>query len=203
MPDLTKEQVRADLVAMGNQATVDKLPKAETDPVVLDPADGLERITKMRLATAISPGAVASNLTTALTPTGDSQYVSAVTKAAADTLAANGEDYLASGTVPAFVANAASIAPGTDKASYYPIEAARTLPAGAALTVATTGSPPVGNLQVACKARSLGFVMTVVNGGPAGGNLGSGFAASLTRACIMHLWFDGTNYIFNGYDFIL
>jgi hypothetical protein len=42
------------------------------------------------------------------------------------TLADVGADSLASGTVPAFVANAASIAPGTDKASSFTIEAART-----------------------------------------------------------------------------
>jgi hypothetical protein len=166
-------------------------------------AAGIGTSAKMPLATADAPGAMSSNLTTALTPTGNSLYVSASQLSAVAALTTNGEDYLASGTVPAFVANAASISPGTDKASYYPIESTRTLGAAGDLTVSTAGSPPVGNVQIACRALALGHAMTVKNGGPAGGNLGSGFAASLTRALIMHLWFDGTNYIFNGYDFVV
>ena len=56
-------------------------------------------------ATPSSPGAVASSLTTALTPTGDSLYVSAVEKAKVDTLAAGG-------FVDAFANAAGTYAPG-------------------------------------------------------------------------------------------
>jgi len=152
------------------------------------------------LASSQGPGAVPH---LPLTTTDQPTLPTAGEKTALATLASNGTDYLASGTIPAFVANAATIAPGTDKAAYYPIESTRTLAAASTLTLATTGSPPIGNYQIACHALALGYALTIANGGAAGGNLGSDFAASMTRAQIMHVWYDGTNWIFNGYAYIL
>ena len=109
-------------------------------------------------------------------------------------------DTMASGVVPAFVANAASIAPGTDKAAVYPIESTRAVDDASALTVATTSLTARGcNICISCTALSLGHVVSVVNGGPAAGTLGT-FAASMTKAEFMWLWWDGTNFIFNGQD---
>ena len=111
-----------------------------------------------------------------------------------------GIDTLASGTVPAFVANAASIAPGTDLASAYAIESTRTVAAASALTLATTGlTSRACDVFLTCKALALGYVVSVVNGGPAAGTI-STFAASLTKPEVMKVWWDGTNFIFNGQD---
>jgi len=107
-------------------------------------------------------------------------------------------DLPASGVVPAFVANAATIAPGTDKASRYPIEAARTLAAGAALTLSTADTPVIGNKLIACYALALGQTLSIVNGGPLANTLGT-FEASLTKPRGLVVYWDGTNYRFNGY----
>jgi hypothetical protein len=118
------------------------------------------------------------------------------------TLADVGVDSLRAGTVPAFVANAASIAPGTDKGASYTIEVTRALAAASALTVATTSMPARGcDVFIICKSLALGYILSVVNGGPAAGTMGT-FAASLTTPEFMRLWWDGTNFIFNGQDWI-
>ena len=151
-------------------------------------------------ATAVSPGSIATNLTTALTPTGDSRYVSAATKAAADALAANGNLYLASGSIPAFSSNAASIAPGTDLACEYLFPASFTLAAASALTIADTGSPPTYlNVHIVCLALTLGYVLTLKDG--AGSTIGT-IAASLGRALVIHLQFNGTHFAMSSIDFI-
>ena len=107
-------------------------------------------------------------------------------------------DIPASGVVGAFTAGAASIAPGTDNASRYPIAAARTLSQASALTLTTTGTPVVGNKIIACYALSLGYVLSIVNGGPLANTLGT-FAATLTNPLGLVVYWDGTNYKFNGY----
>jgi hypothetical protein len=107
-------------------------------------------------------------------------------------------DAAATGTVPAFVAGAASIAPGTDNASRYVIEAARTLDQASALTLATTDSPAVGNKLIACYALALGETLSIVNGGPLAGTLAT-IAASRTNPIGVVLWWNGANYSFNGY----
>ena len=107
-------------------------------------------------------------------------------------------DLLATTAVPAFVANAASIAPGTDKSSEYTIEAARTLSNAATLTVSTANSPRQGNKYLNCHALALGYAISVVNGGAAAGTIAT-IDASLTKGVGVALWFDGTNYFFNGY----
>jgi hypothetical protein len=124
---------------------------------------------------------------------GDRQYVTASEKAALGALFLTATE-----AVPAFVANAASVAPGTDVASAYLIESTRTLDAGAALTIATTGSPRQGNKYVVCNALALGFAISIVNGGTAAGTIAT-IPASLTKPLAVALWFDGTNYFFNGY----
>jgi hypothetical protein len=111
-----------------------------------------------------------------------------------------GIDTLASGTVPVFIANAASIAPGMDKASTYTIEASRTLVAASALTIATTAltSRPC-DVFITCKALALGFTLSVVNGGIGAGTIGT-FAAAMTKPEIMKLRWDGTNFAFDVQD---
>lgn len=109
-----------------------------------------------------------------------------------------GVDVLATTAVPAFVANAATIAPGTDKSSEYTIESTRTLSAAATLTVSTANSPRQGNKYINCKALALGYAISIVNGGAAGGTIAT-IDASLTKGMGVALWFDGTNYFFNGY----
>ena len=114
------------------------------------------------------------------------------------TVAGLGLDVPASGVVGAFTAGAASIAPGTDKASRYPIAAARTLSQASALTLATTGSPVVGNKIIACYALALGYVLSIVNGGPLANTLAT-FGATLPNPLGVVVYWDGTNYKFNGY----
>jgi hypothetical protein len=106
-----------------------------------------------------------------------------------------------SGVVGAFTAGAASIAPGTDQVSRYPIAAARTLSQASALTLATTGTPVVGNKIIACYALSLGYPLSIVNGGPLANTLAT-FTATLTKPQGVIVYWDGTNYIFNGYVWI-
>jgi hypothetical protein len=107
-------------------------------------------------------------------------------------------DAPASGVVGAFTAGAASIAPGTDKASRYPIAAARTLSQASALTLTTANSPVVGNKIIACYALSLGYVLSIVNGGPLANTLAT-FGATLPNPLGVVVYWDGTNYKFNGY----
>ena len=102
------------------------------------------------------------------------------------------------GVVPAFAAGAASVAPGTDNAIRYVVEATRTLAQASAITLATTGAPVVGNKLVLCKALALGYPLAVVNGGPLAGTVAT-IEASLTVPKGAMLWWDGTNYSFNGY----
>ena len=107
-------------------------------------------------------------------------------------------DIPTSGVVGAFTAGAASIAPGTDQASRYPIAAARTLSQASALTLATTNSPVVGNKLIACYALALGYVLSIVNGGPLANTLAT-FGATLPKPQGVVVYWDGTNYKFNGY----
>ena len=109
-----------------------------------------------------------------------------------------GLDVPASGVVGTFTGGAASIAPGTDNASRYPIAAALTLSQASALTLATTGSPVVGNKIIACYALSLGYVLSIVNGGPLANTLAT-FGATLSAPLGVVVYWDGTNYKFNGY----
>jgi hypothetical protein len=102
-------------------------------------------------------------------------------------------DVVAAGTVPAFVANAASIAPGTDKASKYPIESTRTAPEPATLTVAITGASATDEVIVSCRALALGYAVSVVNGGSS--NTIVTIPASLTKPRGYMLWFDGDNWL--------
>ena len=111
---------------------------------------------------------------------------------------AAGVDVPASGVVGAFTAGAASIAPGTDKASRYPIAAARTLSQASALALSTADFPVVGNKIIACYALSLGYVLSIVNGGPLANTLAT-FGATLPNPLGVVVYWDGTNYKFNGY----
>ena len=116
-------------------------------------------------------------------------------------LSAAGVDVPDSGVVGTFTAGAASIAPGTDQVSRYPIAAARTLSQASALTLATTGTPVVGNKIIACYALALGYTLSIVNGGPLANTLAT-FGATLPKPQGVIVYWDGTNYIFNGYVWI-
>ena len=107
-------------------------------------------------------------------------------------------DVPGSGVVGTFTAGAASIAPGTDQASRYPIAAARTLSQASALTLTTAGPPVVGNKIIACYALALGYVLSVVNGGPLANTLAT-FGSTLPKPQGVVVYWDGTNYKFNGY----
>lgn len=107
-------------------------------------------------------------------------------------------DIPATGATPTFSGGAATVAPGTDKAVRYVLPASATLTQASTLTLATTGSPVVGNKLIMCLALSLGYTLSIVNGGPLGGTLAT-IPASITRPRGVMLWFDGTNYTFNGY----
>jgi hypothetical protein len=146
-----------------------------------------------------APGTMAGGLPPQVSPTtalATAQNPGTISSDCFANLALN--DVPATGTVPAFVANAATIAPGTDLASRYAIESARTLAAAAALTISTAGTPVVGNKIIACYALALGYVLSVVNGGPLANTLGA-FPASLTKPRGIVVYWDGTNYKFNGY----
>jgi len=128
------------------------------------------------LATTVAPGAQ-----------------SAADKAKSDT-----QDKISTGTIPAFVANAATIAPGTDRASRYALASSVTLAAASALTVATTGTPSVGNKLIMVYALALGYTLSIVNGGPAAGTVAT-FGATLSGPSGVVLYWDGTNYVFSSY----
>jgi hypothetical protein len=129
----------------------------------------------------------------ALVTTDNAGAMSAADKAKADT-----QDKISTGTVPAFVANAATIAPGTDRASRYALASTVTLAAASALTVATTGTPSVGNKLIMVYALALGYTLSIVNGGPAAGTVAT-FGATLTGPKGVVLYWDGTNYVFSSY----
>lgn len=101
--------------------------------------------------------------------------------------------------VPAFVAGAASVSPGTDKVSEYVIGESVSLLVPSTLTIADADSPPIGNYLISCYSLSLGSTLTIA--GSPGGNLGT-IAASLTIPRGLMAWFDGTNFIFNGYCYL-
>jgi len=108
-------------------------------------------------------------------------------------------DVPASGAaVAAFPSNAASIAPGTDNAIRYVVPAGTTLAANSTLTLATTGSPVVGNKLVMCYALNLGDSISIVNGGPSAGTIAT-IPASLSAPLGAVIYFDGTNYSLTGY----
>jgi hypothetical protein len=56
----------------------------------------------------------------------------------------------------------------------------------------------VGNKIIACYALSLGYVLSIVNGGPLANTLAT-LPASLTIPRGVLVYWDGTNYRFNGY----
>jgi hypothetical protein len=85
---------------------------------------------------------------------------------------------------------------GTSKASECVVAAARTLAADSTLTLSTTDAVQ-GFYLVTCKALALGYVLTIANGGAGGGNLTT-FAASLTVPKSAVLFFDGTNFSYQG-----
>jgi hypothetical protein len=108
-----------------------------------------------------------------------------------------GTVFPAQGTVPAFVTGAASIAPGTDKASQYNIEPSRILAQASALTIASTGTPVIGPKLIACYALALGYTLSIVNG-PGANTIGT-FASTLTKPSGLIVKWDGTDYRFVGY----
>jgi hypothetical protein len=128
------------------------------------------------------------------------RLISSIQSTAVDNLITYG-NYLSTANVPEFVAGAASIAPATDKASCYLIASTVTLSAPATLTIATTNTPLQGNYIIVCRALALGQTLSVANGGVGGGTLGT-FPASMTVPRGLMVWFDGTNFIFNGYCWI-
>ena len=99
----------------------------------------------------------------------------------------------------AFGDNANPFAPGSDAASQYLAAVAET--ANRANTVNTTGSPPLGMQVRVVRTSSAAFTRTIVNGGPAGGNL-CVFPASQTstQACVIQ-W-NNTDWIFVAYQFV-
>jgi hypothetical protein len=119
-------------------------------------------------------------------------------QSAADKAKADTQDKISTGTIPAFVANAATIAPGTDRASRYALASSVTLAAASALTVATTGTPSVGNKLIMVYALALGYTLSIVNGGPAAGTVAT-FGATLSGPKGVVLYWDGTNYGFSSY----
>jgi hypothetical protein len=104
-------------------------------------------------------------------------------------------DEIASFAVPAFVAGAATIAPGTAKASRYYIAADRTLASGSVLTIVSTDMPTPFNFVIACYALALGNTLTVSYGSDILGI----FEASMTAPKDLVLLFDGAKVVSNGY----
>ena len=97
---------------------------------------------------------------------------------------------------PAFIAGAASLAMGTAKASECVITSARTLAADSTLTLAATDAAQ-GLYYVTVRALSLGYVLTIANGGAGGGNLTT-VPTSMTVPRTLCFFFDGTNFYYDG-----
>ena len=98
------------------------------------------------------------------------------------------------------MAGAATIYPGNDKASEYTVEAARTLSQASTLTVDPTNAIQ-GFYLIVCRAPALGYVLTIANGGPLGGNIASfNNYLAVPRGAV--LYFDGTNFSLDGYCWI-
>jgi hypothetical protein len=100
--------------------------------------------------------------------------------------------------LPAFSAGALMLSPGTDKTNVYVINEGRTEPADSTITLVTTESPRNGFYAVSCYALALGHTVSVANDGPAKGSLGT-FTATLEKPLQVVAYFDGTNYIPQGY----
>ena len=108
------------------------------------------------------------------------------------------------GVVPAFAANAATINPGTDACSSYTIESARTVAADSVLTVSVDGPPVIGPILIECRAKALGHKITLATAGTNAGTItvggvAIGFPASLTNEIAAELYYNGANWVFNGY----
>lgn len=103
--------------------------------------------------------------------------------------------------LPAFVAGAVTVSPGSDHVSEYVIPENLVLSAGSTITIDTTGSPPIGNYRFSCYALALGYTITIA--GSPGGNIGT-FATSMVDTGPMGFfaWFDGTNFVSNGRCFL-
>jgi hypothetical protein len=174
---------------------VDIIETAEGVPITAPQAAAVANLAAGNIGT-ITSGSISGSVVapaTAVSP-GSAPHWPPTTGNAGDIIV----DIPASGVVGTFTAGAASIAPGTDHASRYPIAAARTLSQASALTLATTGSPVVGNKIIACYALSLGYVLSIVNGGPLANTLAT-FGATLPNPLGVVVYWDGTNYKFNGY----
>lgn len=104
----------------------------------------------------------------------------------------------ASGVVPAFVAGAASIAPGTDELCEYVLTEDRTLAAASVLTLTTTGTPVLGDKMISCYALALGYALSVANGGGTPATIGT-IPASLTKPLALVVRWDGTDFTFGQY----
>ena len=117
-------------------------------------------------------------------------------------LAANGEAYLATGSIPAFSSNAATIAPGTDAANYYPLPSTTVLAANSTLTLSTASMPDSGLIvHVAIENLNLTHTLAIVNGGLSNTMVTVAATLSPARARVYHFLWDGTNFTPQGYDF--
>lgn len=97
---------------------------------------------------------------------------------------------------PAFTAGAATLAMGTAKASECVVESARALAQASTLTLSTTDAVQ-GFFYITVRALALGYVLTIANGGAGGGNLTT-VPASMTVPRVLCLFFDGTNFFYDG-----
>lgn len=103
-------------------------------------------------------------------------------------------DELSSAPVPAFVAGAASIAPGTDKVSRYYLAADRTLAVPSTLTILTTDMPTGLNVLIVCMSPTLGNTLTISNGTD---TLGA-FTSPLAVPLIISVYYDGSKIVSTG-----
>jgi hypothetical protein len=101
---------------------------------------------------------------------------------------------------PAFTAGAATVEPGTAKAGEVVAPSTLALAQNSTLTFSPTNMVQ-GPVYFTIHALALGFTLTLANGGPAHGNLGTAIPASMTVPRIYCLYFDGTNLSYQGYTY--
>lgn len=102
---------------------------------------------------------------------------------------------------PAFSAGAATVAPGTLKASEILVAEDRTLAQNSVLTLSATDAVSGELVAVTCRALTLGYTLTIKNGGPAADNMDVIPAALAASRSYMY-YFDGTNWLAQGFDYV-
>jgi hypothetical protein len=156
------------------------LSSADVSIVVQTPAPGVINLTTPAVAAAAGAQATANG--------------AVVTATAALNDAATAQ------TTADVVTAKVAVNPATDNASQYTLPAA-TLTANRSVTLGTGGAPATGTLVNIVRRDSSVRTYAVINGGVGGGTLFT-FAGSPATAQAASFYFDGTNWVLVGFQYV-